>query len=317
VKKTLLLIGGLLLGARVEASCEKPYMSADIVIDLGTLAVSLRDLDQASYDISAQRLEAGLECIREPLPPLVFASAYRYIGTYYYFQDDVPTAERWLRVSLEIDPGFSWDINELNESHPLRGVMARARNDAQDGPVLLEGMELNTPSGSTLYLDGRKLTRPALTTNRPHLLQVVAENDKSVRQVMLIDGNAIPERFLVAQGSTGPAESSDGSGDSSSGEEEDLFKVTTIQRVRPKAKTPLLLAGGATGLAAGGFYLLSSRFRDDFESAQTSADLEQNAKMTNVMVIVSGVTLAAGLGVEFAGIRLGWTGAGVSIGRAL
>jgi hypothetical protein len=315
--KMLLLAGGLFLGFDAEASCEKPYMAADIVNDLGTLAVSLRDLDQASFDISAQRLEAGLECIKEPLPPLVFASAYRYIGTYYYFQEDVPTAERWLRTALEIDPGFSWDINELNEEHPLRGVMATARNDAQQAPVAVLGMELKTPSGSTLFIDGRKLTQPAVTTNRPHLLQVVADSDKSIRQVMIIDGNAIPPRFLVEEGSTGPVETEQELANRTGDEEEDLFKVTNVQRVRPKAKTPLMLAGGATGLAAGGVYLLSTRFRDDFEGAQTTADLEQSAKMTNAMVIVSGLTLAVGISVEFAGIRLGWTGTGVAIGRAL
>jgi hypothetical protein len=312
--KSIFLLGGLLLSSPAEAGCEQPYMGSDIVADLGTLTVSLRDLDQEAYNVAAVRMEAGLGCIRETLPPLVFSSAYRYIGTRYYFEGDLPNANRWLRSALEIDPNFAWDINEIDEDHPLRGVMAKARAEAQTSPVTIEGMELNIPSGSRLLMDGRNLTRPEATADRPHLLQVVAESDDSVRQVLLIEGYAIPERFLVAAGSTEPV--SDG-GTQALTLEEDLFRVSTIERVRPKAKTPLMVAGGATGLAASGLYILSNRYRTDFEAAGTTEALEKSARMTNTMVLLTGITLAAGLGVEFAGVRMGVSGAGISIGRSL
>ena len=61
-------------------------MGADIVTDLSTSATSLRDMDTEAFEKSAKNLEAGLECMREPMPTLVFASAYRYIGTHYTFK---------------------------------------------------------------------------------------------------------------------------------------------------------------------------------------------------------------------------------------
>ena len=192
--------------------------------------------------------------------------------------------------------------------------MIRAGVDAQSDPVALEGKELNVPSGSTLLLDGRPLTLPAATLDRPHLLQVMSTADGAMRQVEWIQGNAIPERFIVEAGSTAPLTAEELR---PSPEEEDLFQVTTVKRVRPKAKTPLMLVGGATGLAAGGLYMMSSQYRGDFESAKTTEQLEQAARMTNAMVVASGLTLVVGVGVEFAGIRLGFTGTGIQLGRAL
>ena len=55
--------------------------------------------------------------MREPMPTLVFASAYRYIGTYYYFQNNTEQATRWLRVALELDPGFI-DVAEQMKAIP-------------------------------------------------------------------------------------------------------------------------------------------------------------------------------------------------------
>jgi hypothetical protein len=297
------------------AMCDAPYTRAEVVADIGVLTVSLRDLELDAFDVAAQRMEANLVCIRETLPPLVFASAYRYIGTYHYFQGDTPTAESWLRTALEIDPGFAWDVSQLGEEHPLRTVMAKARVEAQSSPVAVEGMQLNIPSGSSLLLDGRPLTLPEATQDRPHLVQVVSTADGTIRQVDLIQGNTLPGRLLAKAGSTAPLDPEDLS--PSPLAEEDLFKVTKVQRVRPKAKTPLMLAGGATGLAAGGLYMMSNRYRDDFQSATTTMDLEQAAKMTNLMVVASGLTLAAGLSVEFAGMRLGFSGSGVQLGRPL
>ena len=148
--------------------------------------------------------------------------------------------------------------------------------------------------------------------NRPHLLQIVAESDDSVRQVTVIEGNAIPNRYI---GDVDPAtarESSPGAQTLDDGS--DLFQVTTVKRLRPKAKTPLMLLGGVTALGAGGLYLMSNRYNNSFYAASTTADLEDFARKANTMVMLSAATLAVGVGVEFAGIRLGMTGHGAMVG---
>ena len=105
-------------------------------------------------------------------------------------------------MALELDPNFYWDVAELSEDHPIRGFMAELRAEQDNDPVVLDGKSLNIPSGSRILIDGRPLTSPEATLNRPHLLQVVADSDDSVRQVSVIEGNAIPERYLGDLGPT-------------------------------------------------------------------------------------------------------------------
>jgi hypothetical protein len=298
-----------------HAECPKAYTSNELSADLGALSTALRAKDSGALKDSGARLDVGLPCLKSPVPAGVFATAYRYLGLYHYRFGEKARAEAWFRSGLELDPTFAWDVAEIEMGDPVQSSFEGARGDATVEPVEIEGKELNLPAGSSLVLDGRKLTKPIVTPGRPHLLQVVADSDRSVRQVMLIEGNALPERFLkdiiVADASTGKKKKR-GKTDTHTPNED--LSVVKVKRVRPAAKTPLMLTGAIVALGAGGVYGASFATRASFDSAKTTSDLEKYQSLTNTLVIASGATLVLGLGVEYAGIMLSPTPGGAAFG---
>ena len=78
-----------------------------------------------------------------------------------------------------------------------------------------------------------------------------------------------------------------------------------LKRVRPKAKTPLLVSGVATMAIAGGLYSYTFVTNDAFYAATTTADKDALRKKNNNIVVLSAVIAGMGLGVEYAGIMLG------------
>ena len=246
------LLGVASMGT-ARAECPAAYTPDQLTADLGAMTQSLRDLDEATFRATGARMEAELLCIRVQLSPQVYASVYRYIGAAHYLDKDYQVAGRWFRTALELDPTFEWDVNDLGTGHPLRGHFDAQRATAAAEPERLDGMQILAPAGATLLLDGRPLKEAAATGGRPHLLQVVSPEDRSVRQSFLIEGAAIPETFLqsAAVAST-PADVSDGRKRNSGGRGGNTqvldeiaygdIRVVQIQRVRPPAKTPLMVA---------------------------------------------------------------------------
>jgi hypothetical protein len=299
------------------AECARAYTGPELVNDLSAMSAALRKLDEDTFKISGANLEKNLPCMRTQVQPQVFASAYRMIGAYEFLAGDRSKAAVWFRSSLELEPGFEWDVSEFPFEHPIRAAFNGERAIAGGDKMAIPGKVINEPAGSKLFLDGRALTKAAATPGRPHILQVIAE-DRTVRQVFLIDGNAIPEQFLRDEGTATPVAASGKKGGkgqpAASTNPEDPFAVQKVQRVRPKAKTPMMVAGGVVALGAAGVYGASFATRAKFDAANTTADLERYRGLTNGLVIGAGATLAVGLGIEYAGIILDSQGGGFRIG---
>lgn len=316
VVRLTLLVGSLGLlswPATARADCPYVYTPQQITADIGTMTSALRSLDEETFRATGAQMEAMLPCSRKKFPIQVYANLYRYIGAYHYINSDFQAAGRWFRLSLELDPNFEWDVNDLGPGHPLRGHFDAQRSNAVIEAEAIPGYVLNVPAGSELILDGRPMSEPAATAGRPHLFQVVSSADGSVRQSFLIDGNAIPEVFLKPEEVslvTEPVnERQTRRGDRGShdiGEEViDGFHVRTVYRVRPPAKTPLMLAGGAGLLVGGGLYALSYKTHQDFAAATTTDDLLHYQSLTNSLVVASGAMVAVGVGVGYAGVMMG------------
>jgi hypothetical protein len=285
----------LALPGSARAECARAYTLQEMSQDISNMTRSLRALDETSFRQSGARMQQSLPCLRTKLRPNVHASAYRYVGAYEFLNGDKAQAARWFRLALELDPGFQWDVNELAMDNPMRAAFDQERSAAGASPVAIEGKELVAPAGSKLLLDGRALDEAAATTDRPHLLQVVG-NDNTVRQVFLIDGNAIPDQYLQDQDPSAAV------ADVTAPEDE--YAVQSIKRVRPPLKTPLMITGGVVALGAGALYGASFATKAKFEAATTQADMIKHRTTTNTLVIASGVTLAVGLGVEYTAIIL-------------
>ena len=305
-----------------RAECTTPYTGDTLVADLPTLSLALRNLDDTTFGTAGKRLEAGMVCLSSSAPSPIFASAYRYIGTYRYLVlNDEAGARRWFRVALEIDATHNWDAAELDLGHPMRKLYEEERLTAPIAPTPIEGKLLASPAGSKLYLDGRPIDAAAATLDRPHILQQVGASDKSLRGSWLIEGNALPEQFLkdaalaeeaVDDKKKKPTKTRK-PGEIASATTGSAVQVMVAKRERPPEKTPLILVGVAGVLGAGGVYAASYLSQQQFYEAQTTEEAEQLRQTTNTLVLASGGVLLAGLGIGYWGVILdGGAGVGVA-----
>jgi tetratricopeptide (TPR) repeat protein len=290
-------IGGV---AHAE-ECARSYTSSELSRDLGSMTTAMRSKDASALLDTGKRMADQIGCVRKDLPPRVFASAYRSIGVYYYTAGEMDQASRWFRTALELEPSFEWGASDLSLDDPMRRAFDSHRSAATAEAVALAGKSISAPSGATLKLDGRALSEAAATTDRPHILMVVGE-DRVARQVFVIDGNAIPDQFL-----------SDREEAEEEAAPEDLYAAQKVERVRPPAKTPLMVAGGGLAIAGGAMWATTFATRAKFESSTTVSELDKYQKLTNTLVVASGVTFALGLGVEYVGIIIS-DQPGVSLG---
>ena len=99
------------------------------------MTTSLRILDEKTFMEAGTRMEARIICVRSSLPPRLYASAYRFIGTTQFFKGDEEAARSWFRSALELEPEFYWDAGDLVIGHPLRSAM----EISHDGDFLLTG----------------------------------------------------------------------------------------------------------------------------------------------------------------------------------
>jgi len=270
--------------------CARTYTTSELSRDLGAMTTALRAKDESGYRNTGQRLASQIGCVRKDLPQRVFASAYRHVGAYHYLNGNFDESRRWFKTALELEPSYEWDAGELALDHPLRRAFDAQRNAATVPPVALDGKAIAAPSGAKLKLDGRELTEAAATLDRPHILMVVGD-DRVARQVFVINGNEIPEQFLT-----------EGEASSEPDKPEDLYAAQKVERVRPPAKTPLMISGGALAIAGGAMYATTFATHAKFESSTNPADLDKYKKLTNTLVVAAGATFAVGLGVEYVGI---------------
>lgn len=311
-----------LMVGEAHAACEGAYTGAQLGEDIGRMTTALRALDEKTFMDAGTRMEANLSCVRNNLPDRLYASAYRFIGATHFFKGDIEGAKAWFRTSLELAPEFYWDAGDLDIAHPMRTTFDAERNKATGEPVALEGKQITEMAGSYLTLDGRRLEVAEATLDRPHFLAVVSESDNTVRQVILIQGNAIPEQFLEDAAAEPEVQAADegkkGKKNKDSGEEVvdnglssddpmNMFAEVKVKRVRPAAKTPLMISGGVITVAAAGLYGASFATHGQFEDATTTSDLESARDLTNLLVVASGATLAVGLSVGYVGIMMDGT----------
>ncbi len=182
-----------------QAACTAPYTAQTLVKDLGSVQTALRNLDDSAFAASGQALEIGLPCLDQTAPPQLYASAYRYIGAVHFMvQNDPEGARRWFRSSLELDPSYQWDAQELDPSNPILGIWEAERPSAPTEGTRVPDMELEIAAGSFMLLDGRPLVEPTATTGRPHILQMAVTGSRHADRTWLLDGNAFPAEVLRA-----------------------------------------------------------------------------------------------------------------------
>lgn len=306
--------------AAEPAACAAPYSTDTLAADLSAVQTALRTLDDAGFEAAGKRLEAGLVCLDRPVAPGVWSAAYRYIGAWHFLiPGDERTARRWFRSSLELDPAYAWDADEIDPAHPLRVVWEAERAVAAAEPVAVPDRAWAASGGAArMFVDGRPSPTPAATLDRPHVVQRVRGSgpDATLEATWLVDGNLFPAELLAAPVVTAPPlpEPPDRTPPPDTADDLGFSSVSAV-RERPPAKTPLLIVGAAGVLAAGGVYALSWDARQDFDAATTGPDLRRLRDRTNTFVLASGATLVVGVGIGTWGVALDGGGRAVVSGR--
>ncbi|MCB9758670.1 MAG: hypothetical protein H6739_02420 [Alphaproteobacteria bacterium] len=311
------LAAALLIPGSAYAECGSSYTVDQLLSDTNTMMQAIRADDKAPLMNSGASLEAGLVCMGEPLPPQMLANVYRMLGVYYARGDEPQQAPLWFRTARELDPTFEWDIREVSQASSTYRLYEAAAPYEGSPTEPVPGKQLSVPANSKLLIDGRPLEDASATTERFHLIQQVGA-DNSVRASWLIEGNALPDRLLRDQTQSineqreeADREKAERKEERRRGKDDEVLaggytsdEVTLIQRERPPAKTPLIVLGGATLLAAGGVYAASFPARQQFDAATNETDLYAAKTLTNTLVMASGGVLLLGVGVGTWGILL-------------
>ncbi|MFK7931138.1 MAG: hypothetical protein AB8H79_23340 [Myxococcota bacterium] len=312
------------------ADCAAPYSSDALLEDLATVEAAAQTGDQGVAIKVATKMEAGLGCLEEKLVPMLVGRTYRSIGAGYFVGGSTDKASRWLRTAVEVDPAYGFGTEEFAADHPIRAVYEQIKMAPGGVPRPLDAKEL---TGGKFFLDGRSLSSPSATSGRPHLLQRAADGIDS----WVIDGNGFPDEVLSSAAvadvgdSNGdkvkapkaakepkvkaakepkvkaPKEPKVASADGSPNKPVKEPKAakppkapssnSDISRVRPAAKTPLLIAGGAIIAGAGGLYGASIASRQKFNNiTDSSDDLRRAQQTTNALYFGSIAALAVGAG---------------------
>lgn len=299
--------------SQASAACEAMYSDDALLVDIQTMAGALREHDAAALKGTGDAMKAGLGCMRAPMPPALFATVYRMLGVSEFENGNAEEAHKWFLSASELDPTHEWDIQDVAPGSPLFDAYDKARAQSGASPVAVEGLELNAPAGSTLYIDGRPLDAAEATLGRYHLLQQVSNGQ--VRASWLIEGNAFPEKLLreptLSRNEEKAAEDAERDAQKRGRKEAEVLaggyttdEVVAVKRETPKAKVPLIAAGAVGLLAAGGVYGASYMTAQQFEQAATTDEVLAVQQLTNTLVIASGGVLLAGAGVGVWGILI-------------
>ena len=279
-----------------HAECANPYSASELGNDISIMSSALRTAKPGLFQDAGASLVEGIPCISDPMAPIILANVYRYAGLHAFFGGKEKEARAWFRSALELDSTFDWDVAELPIDDPIRPIFEMERVNSSAEKVSVDGqVVLKVPEGLRLTADGRPLTKPALTVDRPHLIQSISKSDNRVVDVWLIQGNSLPEEILLQPSGQKVAAVGGVSGG---------IAVQKVSRSRPPLKTPALVAGGAFMAAGIGLYAALFGARSEFESATTLTSAKGHRATTNTLVLSAAGSFVAGAGLTYVGFML-------------
>ena len=299
-----------------QAACQGTYTADQLFEDLQGVNDGMTGEDKTAIEPAGRRLKAGIVCVAEPIPGPLYASIFRSVGVYEFYQGNADEAALWFRSAREIEPTYAWDITAVEQGSALDKTYAAARSYEGAEEVLVEEVQLVFPSGSMLTIDGRPLEQPQATLDRYHIVQQVAQ-DGTVRASWIVQGNSFPDRLLEPITLT-LNEEKDAKEEQKREEKEKRRRkdpevlaggytsdeVVTIQSERSPLRRPLIAAGAVGVAGAAGVYAASYGARQSFEAATTVDELDAAKTLTNSLVIASAGVAAVGLGVGVFGFMV-------------
>lgn len=299
--------------AQVEV-CLEPYSAIQLGTAIGNVENAFVDRDLYSAKDQLQLISERIVCLDEVVDRPVLARFARALAINYFFEQDEEQARRWHRLASLVDPNLRWQGTEFTSEHPLRSLL-----DTTPVPTLSRDDDhgLAPPKGGGVFMNGELLVVPDGFIDTPSLVQVFDKNQELVGAYWQ-DGMAFQQWVLDDE--PGQEEEAPkwwtGDGPSSFagvgvGSVASTPKPTRTRSGDGVSVVPLVASGGLI-VVSGITYGLASMTAGTLSEQPTSEDLTRVRSTANALVLASGATLAAGVGVGVGGV-LASGGAGVRV----
>jgi hypothetical protein len=285
--KTLLVATGLLFSTTALAQQEScsgytnALFSADV--EAAKAAMATADLDTMSTKL--YEAKGRLTCLDELVDRTMYADFARYMALTAFFDQDEIVAIQWGLASRYSDSALGWG-DTFAEDHPFREMLTTA----EDMPLSVrEGEALNIPKKGGVFASGVLIFEPKLYAEIPYLVQVV-DNEGEVVSAVWQDGSVFDSTLLTSELPRG-------------------YKAPRFYK-GPVPEPPLDLmlerepfpvvkvaTTGALAAVAGALYGVAALTAGNVANATTEQELTAARSTTNLLVVGSGLTGAAALGV--------------------
>ena len=277
---------GLFYTQSVSAECTETYVVSNVMSDIKKVKTALQDADDEILVSLGKDIEKKMLCLDGPLLSngQVFEKLYRIIGYGYFYGEDKANAQKWFSSAQEALPSFRFSSDAL-EDEDLRQFYEDTREKRQE-KAAVEGKLLQVPAGTKLYLNGNLVNGTEFSKGQYNYAYLISEvGDNLQVQARFSFEDSFPSELL---------KDDDGS---------ELYDASMkkVERIRPPEKTPLMILGGVTTLAAVGMYGYTFKTNQDFEAATNPDDMRSIQSLNNNLIISAGV-------VGFVGFGLGYTG---------
>ena len=283
----LLVLALLAWSGPARAACQGPSSASDLMRALNEAQSAYASLDTDGFDRASAAVDEALPCLGEPISPPLAAAVHRNEAIKAYIADDPARVRSAFRAALALQPGWRMPEDVLPPGSPLAQLYDEARGL---GPGPDEA--INLPSGLQLLVDGASAQR--VPSERPTVMQIVAPDGQISGTWYLRVGDPFPSelRLLPAPAPVAPP----------LGPTVAQLPETPPAEAPDRRWLPLAISAGASGLLAGGSYLLSAHAHADYVAPDAVAyeDLAGLERANHVEVIAAG-----GLGVAALGLGLG------------
>ena len=287
MRTTLLAATGLLWSTSAlaqEEACDG-YTNADfsVAVDAAKTAMASADLDGMSSTL--YEAKERLRCLDELVDRTVYADFARYMALTAFFDQDENVALQWGLASRYADASLDWG-DTFAEDHPFRELL----DTADDSPLSVrEGEALSIPKKGGVFASGVLLFEPKLHAEVPYLMQRV-DKDGSVLAAVWQDGAAFDSSLLTSELPAGYKAPKFYKGPVP----EPPIDLMLEKEPFPVAK---VATTGALAAVAGALYGVAALTAGGVEKATNEDELAAARSTTNLLVVSSGITGAAALGV--------------------
>lgn len=277
------------------AQCEGTYTNNKFAEDIVAVGEMFDQADLSGAKRKLKDMGLGTTCLDKLAEIGLMARFGQLMAMSFFFDQDEAQAERWALLARYTDPKLPY---EFDEGHPFLALID-ALKDPPYGQV--DGMRLAPPLKGGIFMNGYLILEPIARAEVPYLVQVF-DGEGVLLGGYWQDGSAFQEG-LLAEG-TGKAQKprwfrgaiASHSGDVVSSRGNSGGGGTSKQGGGSLKVVPLVVSGSLAATSAGA-YAIAGVSRGSLPSQDTADGLTQARTTANVMVLVSGVTLAGALGV--------------------